>query len=145
LARTYVAGRDPNEIARRWAESLPSASVEVAAGKIRVAGRLEDHEYLEGRLRAVPARRTTITAGDKTYELSAERAALDKVVERLARQIDLEIEWDRPAIAAAGVAMDQLVSLKVKDATIDELLTAVFAGTGLSFKRTGRKIVIRPK
>ena len=44
-----------------------------------------------------------------------------------------------------GVPVDQLVSLKVKDATLDDLLTAVFAGTGLSVERTDGKIVIHPK
>jgi hypothetical protein len=145
LARTYVAPRDPAGTARRWAEALPSADVELAGGKIRVEGRLEDHEYLEARLRAAPARRTTVTAGEKTYQLSVESAALDKVVDQLARQIDLEVMWDRPAIEAAGIPINQLVSRQIRDATLDELLGAVLGDTGLSFDRTGRKVVIRPK
>ena len=84
-------------------------------------------------------------AGKAVYQLSVENAALDKVVARLEKQIGLEIEWDRAAIEGSGIAVDQLISAKVAGATLDELLEAVFAGTGLSFERTDRVVVIRPK
>jgi hypothetical protein len=145
LSRTYLAGRDAPGVARRWAQKLPQAKIAASGMKIRVDARLEDHEQIEAALHGKPARRTTVTAGQQTYQLSVERAALDKVVEQLGKQLDLEFRWDRAAIDGAAIAVDQLVSVKVSGATLDELLAAVSAGTGLSFHRTGRLVVIRPK
>ena len=102
-------------------------------------------EHLEARLRGTPTRRTTVIAGKAVYQLAVKNAALDKVVERLEKQISLEVEWDRAAIENSGIAVDQLISAKVAGATLDQLLEAVFAGTGLSFERSGRAVVIRPK
>jgi hypothetical protein len=53
----------------------------------------------------------------------------------LAGRLGLEFTWDRAAIDQAGVLVDQLISVKVKDASLDELLSAVFTGTGLSYER----------
>jgi len=67
------------------------------------------------------------------------------VVAQLARRLSFEVEWDRAAIDGAGIAVKQLISVKVTNASLDELLEAVFAGTELSFRRTDRAVVIRPK
>jgi len=131
-------------VAERWAEALPGAKIKIVGGRIRVDARLEDHERLEARSRPTPTRRTNVTSGEATYQLAVENAALDKVVAQLEKQINLEIEWDRAAIERSGIAVDQLISAKVAGATLDELLEAVLAGTGLSFERTDRTVVIRP-
>lgn len=145
LSRTYLGGRDAAALAARWARALPEAKITVKGTQIRVDAPLEGHELVESRLRATPTRRTRVTAGREVYQLSVENAALDQVVAQLARQLKLEIRWDEAAIADAGIAVDQLISVKVADADLDELLAAVFAGTGLSTHRDGRAIVIRPE
>ena len=63
---------------------------------------------------------------------------------QLAERLNLEFDWDRTAMDAAGIAADQLVSVKVKDASLDELVRAVLAGTGLAFRRNDRKILLYP-
>ena len=145
LSRTYLGGRDAQALARRWAQELPEATIAATGNRIRVDAPLENHEHLEAALRGQPTRRTTVTAGERAYQLSVEKAALDKVVAQLAKQLDLEFRWDRPAIDAAGIAVDQLVSVKIAEASLDELLAAVLAGTGLAPERTGRTVTIRPK
>jgi hypothetical protein len=145
LARTYLAGGDAADVAERWARALPGAKVDVAGGRIRLDALLEDHELVENRFRGTPTRRTTVAAGRAEYQFSVENAALDKVVAQLANQLDLDFRWDKAAIMKAGIAVDQLISVKVADAGLDELLAAVFAGTGLSIRRDGRSIVIRPE
>ena len=145
LSRTYLGGRDAQRLAARWSQALPGAKIKIVGGRIRVDARLEDHEHLEARLRGTPTRRSNVIAGKAMYQLAVENAALDKVVERLEKQISLEVEWDRAAIEHSGIAVDQLISAQVAGATLDQLLEAVFAGTGLSFERTDRAVVIRPK
>lgn len=145
LSRTYLGGRDAQALARRWAQELPEAKIAAAGNRIRVDATLEDHEHLEAALRGQPTRRTTVTAGERAYQLSVEKAALDKVVAQLAKQLDLDFQWDKAAIDAAGIAADQLVSVKISEANLDELLAAVLAGTGLAADRSGRTVTIRPK
>lgn len=144
LTRSYRAGADAAAVARRWAKALPDARVVVDKNRIRIEGRLEDHEAAQQRLRGKPMEQTTVTAGKEVYQLSVENAALDQVVGQVAERLNLEFDWDRAAIDAAGIATDQLVTVKVQDASLDELVRAVLAGTGLAFRRDDRKISLYP-
>jgi hypothetical protein len=145
LARSYAGGANAPALAQRWREALPDAEIAAAGNQIRVTAALEDHERLEARLRAAPTRRTRVAAGKQTYQLSVENAALDKVVAQLEKQLELEFEWDWPAIDQAGIAVDQQITVKVSGASLEQLLDAVFADTGLGFARQGRQIRVGPK
>ena len=144
LTRNYQGGSDAAAVARRWAKALPDARVAVDKNRIRIEGRLEDHEAAQQRLRGKPTDQTTVTAGKEVYQLSVENAALDQVVRQVAERLNLEFDWDRAAIDAAGISIDQLVTVKVQDASLDELVRAVLAGTGLAFRRDDRKISLYP-
>lgn len=97
--------------------------------------RVEDHELIERRLRGKPLTPTAVTLGPERYQLSIEKAVLLKVVEELAGRLNLTIRWDRAAIETAGLSAEQLVTVQVQDADLDELLGAVLTGTGLTFQR----------
>lgn len=144
LSRSYQAGKDATAVARRWAKALPDARVVVDMNRIRVEGRVEDHEAAQQRLRGKPTDQITVTAGKEVYQLSVENAALEQVVQQIAERLNLEFAWDRAAIDAAGIAIGQLVTVKVKDASMDELLSAVLAGTGLAFRRDDRNVALYP-
>jgi hypothetical protein len=144
LSRTYQAGRDAKSVAKRWAKALPQAQVAIEGNKLRLDGSWEDHEFVEQRLRGAPTQRTTVTAGKEVYQLSIENTALSRVVQQLGQRLNLEFQWDRAAIDAAGIAVDQMISVKVRNASLDELMRSVLAGTGLTFRRKDRAISIYP-
>lgn len=144
IARTYRAGRDASAVARRWAKAVPAAKVAIEQNAIRVEGLVEDHELVERRLRGTPNERTTVTAGQEVYQLSVEKAALAQVVEQLAGRLSLRFEWDRPAIDAAGISVDQLVSVKVQNVGLDDLIRAILKDTGLAFRREAQTVTIFP-
>jgi hypothetical protein len=144
LARTYQAGAEARTIAGRWARALPGARVTARENTVRLEGLLEDHEYVERRFRGAPTRKTTVTAGKEVYQLSVEDAALDKVIDQLGDRLSLDVAWDRDAIDRRGIAVDQLISVQIKDANLDELLTAVLRGTRLTFRRAERNVTIYP-
>ncbi len=144
LSRTYPAGRDAGAVARRWAKALPGAQITVEKNLLRLDGLLEDHEQVEQRLRGTPTSRPTVMAGKEVYQLSVENAALAQVVKQLAEQLNLRFEWDRAAIDAAGISVEQLVSVRVQNVSLDELMRAVLAGTGLAFRRDDRTVSIYP-
>jgi hypothetical protein len=144
IARKYRAGGDAQSLAARWAEQLPEAQVTAAGHEIRLVGRLEDHELVERQFQSTPKRRTTVTPGEQRFQFAVENAALNAVVAQLAERLDLDVRWDSAAIEAAGVATDQLIAVRVKDATLDELLSAIFKDTSLSFERTDKTVAIVP-
>ena len=144
LARTYQAAREADSMAKRWAKQLPEARVTVEDRKIRVEGSLEDHEVVEHRLRGTPTQRTTVTPGKEVYQLAVEQAPLSQVLEQLAQRLSLEFQWDRQAIERAGISLDQLISVKVQNVTLDDLLRAILANTGLTFRHDNRAISIYP-
>ncbi len=144
IVRTYAVGGNAQALAARWARQLPEARVTAAGSEIRVEGRLEDHELAARRFQSTPQRRTTVTPGEQRFQFAVENAALDAVVAQLAERLDLDVQWDSDAIEAAGVATDQLITVRVKDATLDDLLRAIFQDTSLSFERTDKAVAIRP-
>jgi len=70
---------------------------------------------------------------------------LGAILDHLAKRLDLDLRIDREAVAAAGISLDQLVSLTVENATIDELFTKLLADTRLTFRRVGRVVTIAPE
>jgi len=145
VERTYRAPRDAAAVAKRLSQELPDAQVKLDGARLRVRGTVEDQQAVARALGEAPQQRTTVTAGQKQYQLAIESAALDKVVAQLAGRLALEVAWDRAAIDQAGISVDQLISVKVKDASLDELLTAVFQGTGLKYERRESAVRISPR
>jgi hypothetical protein len=144
VTRSFAATRDAAKLARTWSRSLPDARITVDKGRIQVVGRIEDQDWIENRLRGKPLDRPVVTAGPEVYKLSVEKAALESVLNQLATRLELQLDWDRAAIDRARISTDQLVTVQVSDASLDELLKAVLAGTGLNFRRAGQRISIFP-
>jgi hypothetical protein len=69
---------------------------------------------------------------------------LEPVLKQLADRLGLELKIDPQAIRAAGISLDQLVSLHAENATIDELLGQLLKSTGLTFHRRDRVVEIVP-
>ena len=126
------------------ATEIPDARITVEKGRIQVIGRVEDQEWIETQLRGKPLDRPVVTAGPEVYKLSVEKAALDSVLNQLANRLELQLDWDRPTIDRARISTEQLITVQVSDVSLDELLKAVLAGTGLNFRRAGQKIAIFP-
>jgi hypothetical protein len=143
LVRNYRARGRAEATAARWGAEMPTAVIAAAGDEVRVEGLLEDHELLARRLRGSQPRRTSTTAGKEVYQVSVESTPLVRVVEQLATRLSLEVTWDREAIDRAGISIEQRTSLKVDNADLDQLLRALFKGSGLTFERNDRSVVIK--
>jgi hypothetical protein len=144
IARSYPAGRNARTLARRWQRELPQAKVTVEGEEVHVLASLEDHEQLARRTSGHTARKPVVTKGPLAHTLTAEKVALDRLVdEKLAPGLGLEFVWDRAATTAAGVASNQLISVRVDNASLDELIAAVFKDTGLTAQRQGKRVTVR--
>ena len=69
---------------------------------------------------------------------------LGPVLKQLANRLDFELRIDEQAIAAAGISLDQRVSVHIENATVDELLRQLLKSTRLTFHRRGRIVEIVP-
>lgn len=69
---------------------------------------------------------------------------LGAILEHLAKRLGFELRIDREAIAAAGISLDQRVSIKVENATIDEFLGKLLGDTRLTYHRKGQVVKIMP-
>jgi hypothetical protein len=148
LERTYTVVGSPSDVVNnlRQQKLLSDADIRVAGNKIVVRGRQEDQETVNDLLAGRGARKTTVNEGRKVYTL---RVPVDKPVghllDELGPALKLEIHVDRQAISTAGLSLDKLVQLDVKDVTADELLRAVLEPAGLTFHRRGDVIDVTPK
>jgi hypothetical protein len=76
--------------------------------------------------------------------LVVQEKPLGPVLKQLADRLGLELKIDQRAIAAAGISLDQRVSVRIEKATVDELLRQLLKSTGLTFHRRDRIVEIVP-
>jgi len=142
-SRSYPAGADGRETVRTWAGQFPQADVSLAGDHIVVQGHVED---LEAILAGTTTRRTTTkvtSPGKQVYKLTTEKP-LGVLLEELGKRLELDFQLDRSAIAEAGISLQQIVSVKVEDVSLDELIDAVLAPAKLAGQRRGRTVSVSP-
>ena len=146
IVRSYPGGRQPDELAARWAELVPDSRIKVVGEKIYVKGPMEDHQRLTDSQHT--ARRPSKPAGkgqeEQRHTLRVTNAPLGKVLEELAGRFQLELKIDEAALQQAGISLQQQVSFSVKDATMDGLFEAVLNPVGCTFRRQGKTLEVRP-
>ncbi len=150
VVRSYPGGRDPQALADRWAARVPESRIEVVGGEVRVRGRLEDHEQIADSAR--PPRHTGRTTnrtpeareGEKRFTVRQGKGRLGPVIEQLATQLGLTVEIDRGALDRAGISLDRPITFRVEEGTLEELLEAVLAPAGCTFRLRGNVLEIAP-
>jgi hypothetical protein len=76
--------------------------------------------------------------------ISVTNKPLGPVLKQLANRLGFELRIDEKAIAVVGISLDQLVSVHLENATVDELLRQLLKPTRLTFHRRGRIVEIVP-
>lgn len=143
VEKTYGGGTDPQQLASDITANFPDARVEVRGRQLIVQARVEEHEQISGEKR--PGQATV--GGTEVYSLQSPETGVPvgQVIDHLATKLNLQVRWDEPAMAAAGISKDTLVTFNVAQQPVDKLLEAVLAPAGLQHKREGEIVTIRPK
>ena len=151
IERRYPGGRQPDQLAEKWAALVPDAQIRVVAGELSVRGLLEEHEQIVAastrspRPRPPPPRAQPRQGQTKTMIREwRDRGQFGPMLEKIAATLELELRIDHEALGQAGISLQAPVSFSVKNATIDELLEAVLAPAGCTFHREGKVVEIRP-
>jgi hypothetical protein len=147
IERDYsVAGSAAEAVAKlKKTELLADAEISAAGGKVVVRSRQEDQEIVSDLLAGRTARRTTVSEGRQVYSMPRVDAPVSKLLETIGRQLNLKIQIDRPAVAAAGISLEKSVQVDVKDVGADELLKAVLEPAGLTYERRGEVVEVKPR
>jgi hypothetical protein len=145
LTRSYPGGNKPEEAAKQIAKLAPQAEIEVAGNKVIVRGMLEDHGRIEAPHQ--PAGRTPAANADsdlsnKRFTLTVAEKPIGPLLKKLAKQIGLQLQMDEEALEQADIPLEQRVSFKVENATIDELFQAAIKDIPLKFRRQGNVLII---
>jgi hypothetical protein len=104
-----------------------------------------------GRSHPTPRRAATAKTGPSAGvallpidHIVVQQQPLRPVLKQLADRLGLELKIDEDAIRAAGISLDQRVSIRVENTTVDELLRRLLQPTGLTFRRRDRLVEILP-
>ena len=77
------------------------------------------------------------------YTLRVE-APLEAILAAIARQTGLTIQWQRQTITAAGINVQQVVKLDVREASLETLIAELLQPNGLGFVLTGSQLKVMP-
>jgi hypothetical protein len=147
IVHSYAVPSGPGQVVailKKLGETLPGAHCEMVDKKLLVRGSAEDQEFVAAYLSGQTARKVTVGRGKKVYQLSIVMP-VGKLIEKLGPRLDLDVRIDEAAVDAAGLSLKTEVKVDVKDASAEELLTAVLTPAGLTFDRQGRTVTVHPK
>ena len=144
ITRSYPGHGQAAAQAAKWQTQLPAAQIKTEGDKVIVTAAVEEHEQLEQAPGGKTAKRPTPRPGKQVYQLSVDKAPLRKLLAELERKLNVEFVYDEPQIKRAGRSLDELVSFKVNDASLDELLAALLEPAGLTFRRQEQKVQVIP-
>ncbi len=151
--------RVPNSRSAAFSAAVAELSGATSTGegsRPTITARIEDHERLRAVLSgrptgAVAAAVAMRKAGEKTagsplndrrFTLTIENKPLALVLNQLAEQLNLQLEWDA-AIPDAATGRNALVSCRVEKADLDGLLQALLEPAGLTCERQESRVSIR--
>jgi len=81
--------------------------------------------------------------GERRFTLKVENQPLGRVLDQLAYQLKLQIEWDDSLQQNPAAGREAVVSCDVRQVDLDGLLEALLAPSGLAFERDGQRVKIR--
>lgn len=141
LVRTYDGGTNPRNRASQIASRFPLADIKPEGSKLTVAGSFEDHDLIARLLRGETIRRVDVGPGEKRYTLNVENQPLAGVLNAVAKEVKLTVEFD-PAISDK---LPERISFKVKDVSLEELIKTILAPADLDYLLMEDKIKVLSK
>jgi hypothetical protein len=159
--RPFFVGPRARILAQQWQKMFPDCRVSVVGDDVIVQGPREALDRLSELLRVErgtssprdsrggTTSSSPAAAGDpfsqRRFTVREGRGILEGVIQQLAQQLNLDMEFDRQRAIQAGIRLDQPIRFQIQDGTIDQLWQAVLEPHGLTFERVGRSIKIYPK
>lgn len=122
--------------------SVPGLNIELKGRRVVARGLFEQLEQAQAILLPPREQPGTRPTGPKVvmFTFEVRNAPLKDFMEKLEQQAGYSFEYDTEQLSKAGIRLDGVVSLKMKDASPDELFTAMFDPLGLRHKVDGTTV-----
>lgn len=130
MERSYAPRGSLNSAEAAVAAAFPGVAVKKAAARLAVTGTYEEHEAIDRLLRGEPVRRVETTPGSKRFDLRVENQPIGAIIKAVADREKLLLRVEPPLQAK----LQQLISLDVKQLTLDELLDSALKSTGITHR-----------
>ncbi len=145
-------GMSPADAITRWQEEIPGLAARAAGNKVIVSGTEELHEIVERvRRGGRAADRARPPAPLKPLHLQRYTGKIqNKPVSDLLRSLEtpgqglLTFEYDRAEFKAAGIDLNQRITIDFKSAKIEALLKAALGPLGVTFEIQDRTVRLKP-
>ena len=137
-----------------WKEKLPDLEARVEKGKVVVTGTWEQHELVERIRRGATVPEKSVRSEPPLPPLDHQRytgTILNKPASDILKDLgtrkrgELKFEYDADELKSAGINLETLVSLELKNAKIEEFLKGIFDPLGVSFEIVERTVKLKPK
>ena len=158
LSREYRIPAARAAAVQRLLDDMPGAKRAGEGGRAVIAARWEEHEQLQGALsrKRVDSSAETIAAStprsrqrpaangvsEKRFTLKIENQPLAPVLDQLATQLNLQLQWDA-GIPDTPEERNVLVSCQVEQVDADGLLQSLLGNAEMTFEREGDVVTIR--
>jgi hypothetical protein len=125
-------------------KELPEAKATRRGSKLSLSATVEEHDQVRASIQGkASANRSPQSSPPSTspdqqrFTLKIVNQPVGPIIDQIGRQLTLTIDWAAPVESRSS-----LISCDVREATLDELLTAIFSSTELKFVRDGNAVRI---
>ena len=145
VERSYPGGKEPAKFAEQLAAVLTDSTIQVVNDKVMVRGLLEQHEMIDAaRTASKPAVAAEADISKtKIEQFKVQNKSLKVLLDTFRQQLRLDIRVDADQLKRSGKSLDMLLSLDLKNVTVDELLQQTLSPAGLTFQRKDRVVEVR--
>jgi hypothetical protein len=145
LERSYSVPTDIRSRAAQLSKMFPESTIRSNGNTLSVVALLEDHNTIRDLLDGKSVSRPTVIGATRRPEvriasLKVENKPVGAVIEYLAEQLKIEVEFDH----ATKSRLSELVSFTVRDATQQQVFKAALDPVGLSFRLQDGKLTVIP-
>lgn len=146
-------------------EAFPETKTRQKGEKVQVRGLAEVHDFLVSNSGAADTQISvgsftlaqlgggTASAGrtpdgvDRSMEVFSLKFSLPfwPAMKQLCKQQNLELEADTDALVAAGIDLAQVVSVEVKNASLEKIFQEIANAAGCEARLVGNKVIVRVK
>lgn len=133
VERTYSPSGSLNTAATTIGEAFPKVVIKKVGARLAITGTQEEHELIERLIRGETIRRDAPVPGIKLFDLKVENQPIGAIIKAVADRESLQIKMD----LASQLKLQKLISLDIKQLTLEELLNRALLSTGVTHRVGG--------
>ena len=152
ITKTYFPRKQSPEVAaKEWEQRIPGLTASAGSNEVVVEGTVEQHEQLALLMSGRKASRTKPASTSKSpplsrreFSLKIENVPAIALIEKL-NQSGMTINYNERNLKAAGINLQQRISMNVSKVNADRFFMAICKPLGLQYQIQGTTVTLTPK